>query len=98
DKLVTGVQTCALPILTTVADYQSLVPLCDYESCSPDILRIAAGERNVLTSEPVRLFEPTSGSSGAQKWVPYNRALQREFQAGIQIGRASCRERVWMRV
>ncbi|PYT66913.1 MAG: GH3 auxin-responsive promoter [Acidobacteria bacterium] len=70
--------------VTTVADYQSLVPLCDYESCSPDILRIAAGERNVLTSEPVRLFEPTSGSSGAQKWVPYNRALQREFQAGIR--------------
>ena len=70
--------------VTTVADYQSLVPLCDYESCSPDILRIAVGERNVLTSEPIRLFEPTSGSSSAQKWIPYNQALQREFQAGIR--------------
>jgi hypothetical protein len=68
----------------TIADYQNLVPLCDYESCSRDIQRIAAGERNVLTSEAVRLFEPTSGSSGAQKWIPYNRALQREFQAGIR--------------
>jgi hypothetical protein len=64
-------------------EYQERVPLGDYEVCSSQIKRMACGEKNVLTREPVRLFEPTSGSSSSEKWIPYNRALQREFQAGI---------------
>ena len=65
-------------------DYQQRVPLCDYDACSSAVKRIAAGEPNVLTSDPVRLFEPTSGSSSPEKWIPYNQTLESEFQAGIR--------------
>lgn len=70
--------------IKTVSDYQRRVPLSDYESFSSFIQRTASGEKNVLTKAAVRLFEPTSGSSGSEKWIPYNRPLQREFQAGIR--------------
>lgn len=69
--------------IRSARDYQQRVPLCDYDDCAPQVNRIAAGAQNVLTSDPVRLFEPTSGSSRAEKWIPYNRSLEREFQAGI---------------
>jgi GH3 auxin-responsive promoter len=65
-------------------DYQQCVPLCDYDDYAAMVQRIATGAQNVLASDPVCLFEPTSGSSSAEKWIPYNRSLQREFQAGIR--------------
>jgi GH3 auxin-responsive promoter len=64
-------------------EYQQRVPLRNYEDCAAEIQRMAAGEHNVLISDAVQRFEPTSGSSSAEKWIPYTRALQREFQAGI---------------
>ena len=70
--------------IRSTRDYQQRVPLCDYDECSPQVTRIASGAQNILTSDAVRLFEPTSGSSSAEKWIPYNRSLQREFQAGIR--------------
>src|ERR1700730_5721339 len=66
------------------SEYQQRVPICDYESCSSGIHRMASGEQNVLTSDPVRLFEPTSGSCSREKWIPYNQSLESEFQAGIR--------------
>lgn len=65
-------------------DYQKQIPLSDYESHEPWILRSAAGEKNVITCEPIRLFEPTSGSTSASKLVPYTRSLQQQFQRSIQ--------------
>jgi hypothetical protein len=70
--------------IRSAREYQPRVRLCDYDDCSAQIQRIAAGAQNVLTSDPVQLFEPTSGSSSAEKWIPYNRALRREFQVGIR--------------
>lgn len=66
------------------ADYQKRVPLRDYDQHEPWIARAATAVPNVLTREAVRLFEPTSGSSGATKLIPYTRAVQREFQRGIR--------------
>lgn len=66
-----------------VADFRERVPISNDESLQEVIERIAAGENGVLTSEPVRLLEPTGGSSGAVKLVPYTASLQREFQAAI---------------
>ena len=71
-------------LLKTVRDYQHAVPLRRYEDFEPWIDRIAAGEENVLTTEPVTLLQPTSGSSGATKLIPYTASLQREFQRGIR--------------
>jgi hypothetical protein len=64
-------------------EFQQRVPLHDYEAYSSYIERMSKGEHNVLACEPTLLFEPTSGSSGAQKLIPYNRKLRRQFQAGI---------------
>src|SRR4029079_10573653 len=64
--------------------YQRRVPLSDYDDYRAPVARIAEGETRVLTSEPVRLFEPTSGSSSAAKWIPYTASLQQEFQRGIR--------------
>jgi GH3 auxin-responsive promoter len=71
-------------LIKTVHDYQQAVPLRRYEDFQPWIDRITAGEKNVLTAERVNLFEPTSGSSGATKLIPYTASLQREFQRGIR--------------
>lgn len=59
------------------------VPIRCYDDFKPWIDRIAAGQAQVLTAEPVKLLEPTSGSSGAEKLVPYTRALQAEFHRAV---------------
>lgn len=64
-------------------DFQRRVPLSSYENYQYSIARIAAGEPNVLTRSPVRLLEPTSGSSGGEKWIPYTGGLKRQFQRGV---------------
>ncbi len=60
------------------------VPLTRYEDYAPYIEQISNGRQNVLTAEPVLLFEPTSGSSGGRKLIPYTASLRAEFQAGIR--------------
>lgn len=65
------------------AAYQQTVPLATYDDLHPWLERIAAGEPNVLTAAPVRLLEPTSGSSAAPKLIPYTADLQADFQRGI---------------
>lgn len=62
-------------------DWRSRVPLVDYEALAPWVQRAASGERAVLTTAPVRIFERTSGSTGAGKLVPYTDALLGEFGA-----------------
>ena len=59
------------------------MPIQDYEDFAPYVQRIMAGERNVLTAEPIRLLEPTSGSTGKSKLIPYTKSLQAEFQRAI---------------
>jgi GH3 auxin-responsive promoter len=68
----------------SVHEYQERVPLRDYEGFREWVERIGAGQTNVLTSGPVRLLEPTSGSSGSAKLIPYTACLQREFQRAIR--------------
>lgn len=70
--------------IRTVADYQRRVPLSTYDDYEAAIARLEHGEYNILTRDRVRVFEPTSGSSGAAKHVPYTMSLQREFQRGIR--------------
>jgi hypothetical protein len=64
-------------------EFQRRVPLVSYDDLAPLITRMAAGEQQVLTHAPVKLFEPSSGSTAAAKLIPYTGALQREFQVGI---------------
>lgn len=62
-------------------EYAARVPLVDYDSLAPWIERIAAGEERVLTNAPVRFVEPSGGSSGKSKLVPYTAPLLAEFSA-----------------
>lgn len=66
-------------------EFADRVPLRNYDGFRDWIERIAAGEKNILTTEPVRLLEPSSGSSGAEKWVPYTRSLQAEFGRAVAV-------------
>lgn len=63
--------------------YCDRIPPQPYEALAPYIERIAEGRANVLTAEPVRKFEPTAGSSGPEKWIPYTATLHREFRRAI---------------
>lgn len=69
--------------ITDVRTYQERVPLAGYDELAAPIHRIAAGEANVLTCEPVRLLEPTSGTTGGEKLIPYTAGLRRQFQRGV---------------
>jgi GH3 auxin-responsive promoter len=75
--------------IRTVAEYRQRVPLREYDDYCPYVDRIAHGAPQVLTEERVRLFEPTSGSASAAKWIPYTASLQNELQRGIRAWVAS---------
>ena len=63
--------------------FQDAVPVVGWDGVAPYVDRIAAGEANVLTAEPVRLLEPTGGSSGGTKLVPYTRTLQGQIRTAV---------------
>lgn len=69
------------------------LPPVDYEDLVPDLVRIQAGAQNVLTSATVRLLEPTGGTTGGTKLIPYTDELRREYGRAIApwLGRLYCR-------
>jgi hypothetical protein len=54
-----------------------------YDDYREAVGRIMAGDPAVLTTAPVTLLEPTSGSTSAAKLIPYSNALRVEFQNAI---------------
>lgn len=68
--------------LKRAVDFRERLPLVDYRDLAPWIERCAAGQSNLLCSEPIRLFEPTSGTQ-AVKLIPYTASLKAEFQRGL---------------
>ncbi|MCY2964882.1 MAG: GH3 auxin-responsive promoter family protein [Planctomycetota bacterium] len=67
----------------SLKEYQDRVPICDYGTLRPEIDAIASGRPGVLTTEPVLMMEPTGGSSGGTKLIPYTATLRRQFQRAI---------------
>jgi len=65
--------------------YREKVNIMQYEDYSKYISKIASGESNILTSENVKMFEPTSGSSSKKKLIPYTDGLKMEFLRGIKV-------------
>ena len=59
------------------------LPLTTYDDYLPYLERIADGEPNILTRDPVQLFELSSGSTAASKMIPYTRTLKAEFGRGL---------------
>ena len=66
--------------IKTYEDLKSKVPIIDYEDIEQYIK-----DKNVLSSNVIKLYEPTSGSSGFQKLIPYTEELRKEFQNGIKV-------------
>jgi hypothetical protein len=69
--------------INTPCHYQARVPLSTSEDYAAPVGRIAAGRPNVLTAERVLLLEPTSGTTGGEKLIPYTASLRRQFQRGV---------------
>lgn len=65
--------------INTITDFQNRVPVVDYEDLRPWIDDIAKGAQQVLTTEPVRMMERTSGSTGKNKLIPYTQGLLNQF-------------------
>jgi hypothetical protein len=74
-------QRCGYGRLDGIRAFQDQVPVGDYEAYREDIDRIARGEPGVLTTEPVRVLERSSGTTGGAKLIPYGAGLLRDFQA-----------------
>ncbi len=68
--------------LTRREEFRERLPLVDYTQLEPWIERCAKGQANLLCREPIRLFEPTSGTQ-AVKLIPYTASLKAEFQRGL---------------
>ena len=64
-------------------DFLKKVSVNSYEDLSPYIELIKKGEQGVLTQERVHMFEPTSGSSAATKYIPYTQTLLAQFQEAV---------------
>jgi GH3 auxin-responsive promoter len=70
--------------IRSVRDFRDAVPPSTWDDYAGATDRIARGERGVLTTEPVRLLEPSSGSTSASKLVPYTASLKAEYQRGLK--------------
>lgn len=71
--------------IASAADYQRRVPLTVYDDYLPDIERLKAGHKAVLTREPVERFELSSGSTAGSKLIPYTATLRSEMRRGLAI-------------
>lgn len=64
--------------IKSIQDYQVQVPILEYSHYASYIDRIQAGEKMVLTAEPVHYFVLTSGSTtGKQKLIPITSSSQK---------------------
>ena len=70
-------QKYGLGDIKTIEQFQGRVPILPYSSYEPYVERIAAGESNILTPDPVIYINLTSGSTGKKKLIPVtNRSRQ----------------------
>jgi hypothetical protein len=59
--------------------FKKNVPITNYDALIPWIEQQKLGVKKVFMQAPVIFFEKTSGSSGAAKYIPYNKALLSSF-------------------
>lgn len=64
----------------TYQQFAEKVPLCIWDDIEQYVLDQRKLDRNQICPDSVSCYETTSGSSGAKKNIPYNRALLASFQ------------------
>ncbi len=62
--------------IKTIEQFRERVPILPYSSYEPYMERIAQGEQNLLTPDPVVYLTLTSGSTGKKKLIPTTRRSQ----------------------
>lgn len=62
--------------IKTIDQFRERIPVLPYSGYESYIERIAQGEKNILTPDPVVYFNTTSGSTGKQKLIPVTRRFQ----------------------
>ena len=71
-------QRHALKGIASYAEFAERVPLSSYES----LLEYLPGG---LSHDPVKVWEPTGGSMGGSKWIPWTARLQGEFRRAVAL-------------
>jgi hypothetical protein len=67
----------------SIQDFQQQVPIHDYEHFRQDINRMLTGEKDILVSDEVLLFEATGGSTGGNKYLPFTRSFLDAIRGAI---------------
>ncbi|MBD2740142.1 GH3 auxin-responsive promoter family protein [Coleofasciculus sp. FACHB-1120] len=62
--------------IKTIEQFQQQIPILPYSSYELYTERIAQGEKNILTPDPVVYLNTTSGSTGNQKLIPVTQRFQ----------------------
>lgn len=62
--------------IKTIDQFRQQVPVLPYSGYEAYIERVARGEKNILTPDPVVYFNTTSGSTGKQKLIPVTQRFQ----------------------
>lgn len=81
-------------------EFRRCVPLRTYGDLAPEVARIAAGEPQVLTTDPVHMLAGSAGTTDQPKRIPRTRRAQRHHlqlvvlaeQAVIDLGIRGARE------
>jgi hypothetical protein len=79
-------QKLGLAEIKTLAQFRDRVPLLTYSDYEPYAERVANGEPNLLTADPVVYLNLTSGTTGKQKLIP---VTQRAKQVRGRVNQAS---------
>jgi hypothetical protein len=68
-----------------VEAFRAKLPPVDYATLEPWIAREKTGSSDILVPGSIRRFEPTSGSGGVNKLIPYNDPLLESFRSLFAI-------------
>ena len=71
--------------VTTLEELRAAVPVRDAEAHRPWLDRVAAGERDVLTTEKVSMLLETSGTTGRPKHLPVTASWARTVSEAQQL-------------
>ncbi|MGB8698855.1 MAG: GH3 auxin-responsive promoter family protein [Thermosynechococcaceae cyanobacterium] len=71
--------------LRSVDQFRDRLPVTQYADYASDIERMAAGDRNLLTPDPVRFLTLTSGTTGPRKWIPVTQRFKNALQRASMV-------------
>ena len=61
-------------------EFRDRIPISSYEELLPYLQ-----QPNGLSPQPAKVWEPTGGSTGGSKWIPWTASLQAEFRRAVSV-------------